>query len=206
MQLEFGYGKGVETVEVPERNLLKVLKSNDMVHERRGSAAVEYALDNPMGLGKLEDCVSPEKTVAIVTSDISRPMPSADVLPSVLERLYRAGVKKENITVVLALGVHRNHTDEEKKRLVGEKAWSEVRIVDSNESGYVHLGTTAGGTPVDVCRDVVEADYRICLGNIEFHYFAGYSGGYKAIMPGCSTADAIQMNHRNMVSEQARAG
>jgi nickel-dependent lactate racemase len=70
----------------------------------------------------------------------------------------------------------------------------------------VSLGETSRGTPVDIFRPVVEADKRICLGNIEYHYFAGYSGGYKAIMPGVSTFTAIQKNHSNMVKEDARAG
>ena len=206
MLLEFGYGKGTETVDVPDSNLLGVLMSNPVEHLHRGPSAVEFALDNPIGKERLEDCVSKGQKIVIVTSDISRPIPSYDVLPSVLDRLYSAGIPKSDIKIVLALGVHRNHTEEEKRKLVGERVYEDVKVVDSNESGYVHLGETGNGTPVDVCRDVVEADYRICMGNIEFHYFAGYSGGYKAIMPGCSTAEAIQANHRWMVSELATAG
>ena len=68
------------------------------------------------------------------------------------------------------------------------------------------MGTASAGTPVDITRVVAEADYRICLGNIEFHYFAGYSGGAKAIMPGVSTRDAIQANHAMMVRPEACAG
>ena len=92
------------------------------------------------------------------------------------------------------------------KKLAGDRAWNEIRCVDSDPADCVHMGTTSAGTPVDITRVVAEADYRICLGNIEFHYFAGYSGGAKAIMPGVSTRDAIQSNHSMMVRPEACAG
>lgn len=127
-------------------------------------------------------------------------------MPLLLDELYAAGAKAENITVVLALGSHRNHTEEEKKHLVGERCYSEVSVVDSDVNDCISLGRTAQGTPIDFDRSVVEADFRIALGNVEFHYFAGYSGGYKALMPGVSTHDAIQENHSMMVDERACAG
>ena len=205
MKLEFGYGKGVQTVEVPDQNLLAVLASNPMDHERAGEAAVRHALETPIGCEKLCKLVRPGQKVAIVTSDISRPLPTWQLLPAVLEELRRGGVAYEDITVVFALGSHRNHTEEEKRRLAGE-SYDLVRCVDSDPGDCVHLGTTRRGTPVDITRAVAEADVRVCLGNIEFHYFAGYSGGAKAIMPGVSTPAAIQCNHRMMVSLDACAG
>ena len=206
MKLEFGYGNGVQTVEVPEGNLLDVLMSNPVAHERRGEEAVRYALANPIGAPLLRNVVEKGKKIAIVTSDISRPLPSYDVLPSVLDELYAGGAAAEDITVVLALGSHRKHTEEEIKKLVGERCYGEVKCVDSDVNDCVRMGVTKAGTPVDITRTVAEADVRICLGNIEFHYFAGYSGGAKAIMPGVSTPAAIQQNHRMMVSPDACAG
>ena len=205
MKLEFGYGKGVQTVQVRDENLLKVLRANPMEHERTGEAAVRHALENPIGCEKLCKLVKPGQKVAIVTSDISRPLPTWAILPSVLQELRRGGVAYEDITVVFALGSHRAHTEEEKRHLAGE-SYDLVRCVDSNPADCVHMGTTKRGTPVDITRVVAEADVRICLGNIEFHYFAGYSGGAKAIMPGVSTPAAIQCNHRMMVSQDACAG
>ncbi len=205
MLLEFGYGKGIQTVEVPEENLQAVLLSNEMEHERRGAEAVRYALEHPIGSPRLKDIAPAGKKIVIITSDISRPLPSFDVLPSVLDELSSAGVKDEDVTVVFALGSHRKHTPEEMERLAGSEAYSRVRCVDSDPSDCVRFGVTKRGTPVDITRVVAEADFRICLGNVEFHYFAGYSGGYKAIMPGVSTPEAIQANHRLMVDENAHA-
>lgn len=206
MKLEFGYGTGLQSVEVPEENLLGVLVSNEMEHPFRGQEAVRRALAAPIGSPRLRELAKPGQKIAIVTSDISRPLPSYDVLPAVLDELYAAGVSPEDITVVFALGSHRRHTEKEKEQLAGPRCYREVRCVDSDPGDCVHMGVTKQGTPVDITRAVAEADLRICLGNIEFHYFAGYSGGAKAIMPGVSTPAAIQVNHRMMVSPDARAG
>lgn len=206
MKLEFGYGKTVQKIEIEDNRIIKVLTANEMQHLYRGEEAVGYALEHPTGAGKLKDCVKPGMKIAIVASDISRPVPSRQILPAVLRELHSAGIAYEDITVVFALGSHRCHTEEEKKQLAGEEVYGLVRCEDSRDSGFVCLGRTGRGTPVEVCRRVAEADFRICTGNVEFHYFAGYSGGYKAIMPGCSTVEAIQKNHTAMTSEDAHAG
>ncbi len=80
---------------------------------------------------------------------------------------------------MFGLGSHRKQTPDEQKKLVGERAFAEVKCIDGDDSDCVHIGTTRRGTPVDIVRPVAEADRRICLGNIEFHYFAGYSGERK---------------------------
>ena len=205
MILEFGYGSGIQAVDLPERNLMAILTANSMEHPRCGVDAVAYALEHPIGSEKLSAIVRPGQKIAIVTSDISRPMPTWEVLPPVLGQLKAAGVSMEDVTLVFALGSHRKHTEEEMRHLAGS-CFDEIRCVDSDPDDCVHMGMTSRGTPVDITRSVAQADVRICLGNIEFHYFAGYSGGAKAIMPGVSTHDAIQRNHRMMVSPDACAG
>ena len=167
---------------------------------------IRRALAEPIGTPRLSQIVKPGKKIAIITSDITRPMPTYKVMPVLLDELYAAGVKKEDITLVFALGSYRKHTPEEMRKLAGDRAWTEIACVDSDPADCVHLGNTTAGTPVDIFRTVAEADYRICLGNIEYHYFAGYSGGAKAIMPGVSTRDAIQANHSMMVRPEACAG
>ena len=206
MELRFGYWNREEIVNVPEKNLIGVLTANEMEHAHPGEAAVRYALENPIGAPRLNTLAKPGQKIAIIISDISRPVPSWQLLPSILEELFSAGCKAEDITVVSALGSHRPHTEEEMRHLVGDKVFETVRCVDSDPNDCIHMGTTDKGTPVDITRTVAEADFRICTGNIEFHYFAGYSGGAKAIMPGVSTHDAIQANHRMMVEEAACAG
>ena len=206
MKLEFGMGSGVQTVELPEKNLMGVLRANAAPAIASEEEEVRRALREPVGSPRLREILHPGQTVAIITSDLTRPMPTAKVMPPLLDELYAAGIRPEDITLVFALGSHRHQSDEEKRRLAGERAWREIHCVDSDPTDCVHLGVTKAGTPVDITRVVAEADRRICLGNVEYHYFAGYSGGAKAIMPGCSTRAAIQSNHSMMVRPEACAG
>lgn len=206
MKLEFGYGKGVQTVEVPAGHPVEVLIANPVEHERYGETAVRYALENPIGAPRLRELAKPGQKIAIMASDISRPVPSYEILPTIIDELFQAGCSPDDITVVFGLGSHRKHTTEEQRKLVGERVFNTIRCVDSDPDDCVHIGTTQQGTPVDITRVVAEADFRICTGNIEFHYFAGYSGGVKALMPGVSTPAAIQANHSMMVSDDAHAG
>jgi len=206
MELQFGFGTGFQTVEVPEKNLMAVLHANQVETGLTGEAEVRRALAEPIGAPRLRDVVKPGEKIAVITSDLTRPMPTAKVMPALLEELYAAGCRWEDITLVFALGSHRPQTEEERRRLAGERAWAEIACMDSDPEDCVHLGVTSAGTPVDITRAVAEADRRICLGNIEYHYFAGYSGGVKALMPGVSTREAIQANHSKMVRPEARAG
>lgn len=203
---ELKYGRGIVNIEFPDKNLLATLMPNDVEVGLIGEDEVRRSLNEPIGSQKLSVLAQGKHNVVIITSDITRPVPSYKILPAVIDELNKAGVKDSEITVVLALGSHRGHTEEEKKHLVGEGVFARVRCIDHDPSDCVSMGVTAAGTPVDIFRVVAEADFKICMGNIEFHYFAGYSGGAKAIMPGVSTRDAIQSNHRMMVRHEACAG
>lgn len=206
MKIKLGYGTGSISAEVPDKNILKILEPA-AASERKDSTEnlLRSALENPIGSSRLRDAVHPGEKIAIITSDITRPMPTWRVLPLILEELEAAGTDMNDVTLIFALGSHRHHTDEEMRRLAGD-AFDAIRCEDSNPDDCVHMGTTKRGTPVDITRTVAEADRRICLGNIEYHYFAGYSGGVKALMPGASTPAAIQANHSMMTLESACAG
>ncbi len=206
MKLELNIGTTSQFVEVEDACLQQVLLPNAVSYDLTGEDEVRRALANPIGTPLLREIVKPGEKIAIVTSDITRPMPTYIVMPALLDELYAAGVAKEDITLVFALGSHRFHTDAERQKLAGERAWNEINVIDGDASDCVHMGVTKAGTPVDVVRVVAEADRSICLGNIEYHYFAGYSGGAKAIMPGVSTRAAIQSNHSMMIREEACAG
>lgn len=206
MNFSYGYGKETRTFQIPDRNLLCEVTQNQVEVGATGAEAVREALISPIGTKRLGELVKPGQKIAIITSDMTRPCPSHLILPELLEELAEAGVRDEEITVVFALGSHRVHTSQEQRQLVGSEVYDRVRCVDAAREGFVHVGVTRAGTPVDIDPVVAAADVRICVGNIEFHYFAGYSGGAKAIMPGVSTRDAIQKNHSKMVLDEARAG
>jgi len=180
---------------------------NEVNYQYTGEEEIQRALENPISSQRLKEIVKEGERVVIITSDITRPMPSAIVLPYVIHELKQGGVREQDMTIVLALGSHRKHTNNEKRVLVGEAVFnSAVSVIDSDMKQCVNLGICRNGTPVDVFEPVADADRVVCIGNIEFHYFAGYSGGMKAIMPGVSSHAAIQANHSNMVKLGAFAG
>lgn len=206
MELLFGYGKQTLPLRFSDRRPPTVLLPRPPAPGPTGPDEVRRSLHEPIGAPRLSALAKPGQKVAVVTSDVTRPTPSALLLPPILEELAAAGVRDEDILVVFALGSHRNHTEEERRRLVGDAVYRRVRCVDHNPADCVPLGRTARGTPVELFRPVAEADLRVCVGNIEYHYFAGYSGGAKALLPGVSTRAAIQSNHSRMVQTEACAG
>jgi nickel-dependent lactate racemase len=205
--LEVKFAKTKKKFTIKEDNFLKALTPNEIYVDCMNKDEVNRALDHPIGSRRLKEIIKKNEKIVIITSDITRPMPSKLVLPLVIERLFASGIKADNIEIILALGSHRPHTSKEKEYIVGKKIYnSQIKITDSDMNNCERLGMCNNGTPVDIFKPVVEADRVICLGNIDYHYFAGYSGGIKAIMPGVSSWEAIQANHSNMVKKEAYAG
>ncbi len=201
-----GYDKRQLEFNVSKNRLLAELLPNNVSVNLMGADEVERALDNPIGSKNVEDLVKSGQKVCIITSDITRPMPSRICLPPLIKRLNSAGIANDNILIVFALGSHRPHTEAEMRYLVGDDIFDSIECVDSNPNSCIRIGTTSRGTEVDIFDRVVKSDFVICMGNIEYHYFAGYSGGSKAIMPGVSTKEAIRQNHKMMVDNEAFAG
>ncbi|MEA5018470.1 MAG: nickel-dependent lactate racemase [Erysipelotrichaceae bacterium] len=206
MKYNLAFNTKTMSVDIADRNLQEVIHAKHVEVPFYGKDEIVRAINNPIGTKKLRDIVFPNEKIVIITSDITRPMPSNLVLPLILDELALARVDRNNISIVFALGIHRKHTIEEMKSLVGDEIYQNFKCIDSDVNDCVNLGYTKNKTPIDIFRIVAEANRRICLGNIEYHYFAGYSGGAKAIMPGVSTKAAIQINHKQMIEEKAHAG
>jgi len=166
---------------------------------------IRRALREPIGAPPLSELAAHASSAAVVVSDVTRPCPSYKFLPLVLRELRP--LPPERISILFALGGHRKHTPEEQALLVGEEvAESGVRLVDLDAGQCVPMGTTSRGTRLEVFKPYLDADLRICTGNIEYHYFAGFSGGAKAVVPGMCSYAAIRDNHSMMLSPTARAG
>ena len=204
--IEFGYGHGKMTVEIEEKNLIASLMPRSEGEAAAEKEVVAKAMASPIGTQKLREIVSPGQSVAVVISDVTRPCPSYKILPSVLAELNGVGVIDEDILIVSGLGSHRKQTDAERERLVGAEVFRRVRVIDSDPEDCVQVGVSSHGTPFDVFRPVAEADVRVVIGNIDYHYFAGYSGGCKAIVPGVCTRATIERNHSMMLLDDARVG
>ena len=200
------YGDNEIAVVVPQKSLRGILRAADTHSDIDEAEAIHQALGNPTDSALLRDKVRSGQKTTIITSDLTRPCPTQLLLPPVLDELNAGGVADADITVVIALGLHRPLTALELAESVGQEAINRVEVVNHDPVDTVHVGTTRFGTPVDLFRAVVEAEVRVCLGNVEFHWFAGYSGGAKAVLPGCASERTVTANHAMMAREEARAG
>ncbi len=199
------YGKDKIRIEIPLQNLLGVYYPKTIVAEVDENYILQQAMENPIGSLRLKEIVRCGQKVAIVTSDLTRPTPSDKMLPFVIGELEAAGIPDEDVFIVFALGIHRPMSEEEMKKAISPQIYQRFRAINHDLNDVVTLGVTQRGTVVEIFRPLVEADVRICLGNIEFHYFAGFSGGAKAILPGCASRETIYANHRWLVSPEASA-
>lgn len=109
-------------------------------------------------------------------------------------------------SAVYGLGIYRKHSEDEKKKLVGTCAAENAKLIDFDEENIKLLGTTSFKTPVEISKEVMSSDFLITTGNIEYHYFAGYSGGAKALMPGVCSRNSISANHSMMLDDNSSAG
>ena len=196
---ELTFRPGVTThVEVDDRNLLfyAVHRKIDALPDQ--TEVIENALDNPIGTYKLEDLLNPDDRVVIIVDDITRPTPTAKILPVILARLAQVGIADESVLIFMALGTHRPMTYEELCVKLGDEVLARYCVInrDYRNGEYVDLGTTASGIPIEVNREIIDADFRIAIGNIVPHITSGWGGGSKIILPGvCSQKTVDQMHY-----------
>ncbi len=203
------YGKSEVCVRVPTRNFLGSIEPQEKTGVPDARIEIEKALKEPIGSKMLSEIVNPESRVAIVVDDAARPAPSRLMVPPILDDLGRAGVKDDNVTIIFGCGTHRSVQREEAIRLLGESVLARVKTVsnDCKAQDMVHVGTTPKyGTKVLLNRVFVEADVRILTGDVCFHYFAGYGGGGKSVLPGVAAEETVKHNHALLLYPNAKAG
>lgn len=206
MKITIPYGKDKTTLDIPEDNILDIVQGDDSFSGRDEKEVISRAIADPIGSALLSEIARGKTSACILVSDITRPCPSYKFLPQLVEELNSGGIPISNIKVVLGLGIHRSHTDKEKRKLVGNYIFENTQVIDSDPKKAKLIGRTIAGTPVEVFEEVLNCDLLIATGNIEYHYFAGYSGGAKAVMPGVCTRNSIQANHSMMLDERAASG
>lgn len=204
------YGKTDVCVRVQARNLLGSIEPKEQPACPDARAEVERALKEPIPVGnkRLSEIALPESKVAIVVNDATRRTPTDVMLPPVLDELNLAGVKDENVTIIFGTGTHRPVTREEAVRLIGESVFSRVKTVSHNckAPDLVYVGNTRHGNKVYLNRVFAEADVKVLLGDVDFHYYAGYSGGRKSVLPAVAGEETIKHNHALMLHANARPG
>lgn len=203
------YGKTDVCVRIPARNLLGTIEPKDMQGVADAKAEVERALKEPFGTKRLSEIVNIENSVAIVVDDATRKAPSEAMLLPVLSELNLGGVKDENITVIFGCGTHRAVKPEEAKELLGEEALQRVKTISHccTSKDAVHIGNTkTHNTKVILNKVFAEANVKILLGDVGFHYYAGYGGGRKSILPAVCGEETIKQNHALLLNSNARTG
>jgi nickel-dependent lactate racemase len=203
------YGKTQVCVRVPTQNFLGSIEPKEKPGVPDARAEIERALKEPVGSKRLSEIVKPEHKVAIVVDDATRPAPSHLLVPPILDELNTAGVKNENITIIFGCGTHEAVKNEDAVRLLGEAVLNRVKAIshNCNAQDLVYVGTTQKhGTKVYLNRTFAEADVKILTGDVCFHYYAGYGGGRKSVLPAVSGEETIKHNHAMLLHPKAKTG
>lgn len=201
-------GKKTIELEIPDHVPVEWVESHPLKPLPDLENAVQEAIYHPIGTGRLKSLVKPGQKVALIVTDITRKLPEEIILPLLIRELLAGGIRKGDITAVVATGTHRPNTVMELREKFGGVV-DEIAFINHNaydEKELVHLGKTSSGIPLVFNRRVVEADVRISTGVIETHLFAGYSGGVKSIAVGVAGEETIAATHNYQMLEQTRLG
>lgn len=210
MKITLPYGTTHLEAEVDDRRLAGVFRSALPTAAEDPRAEVEAALDAPIASPRLEELARGKHTCVVITSDHTRPVPSKILMPALLARLRR-GNPAIDVTILIATGFHRLTTHEELVAKFGEAIVASEHIVvhdSSDADALVTVGTLPSGGALIVNRLVMEADIVVSEGFIEPHFFAGFSGGRKSILPGVVSRTTVLANHcaEFIASPYARTG
>ena len=197
MKVSLAYGRGHLEVELPDERttIIEPTPQNSLQDER---AALIAALDAPVQSAPLRQLVDSTKRIVIVHTDITRATPNDRIIPWLLAYLEDAGAKRENITLLNGLGTHRPNTKDELEKMLTPEVVANFRCINhepENDAAHEQFGVTKTGAPALINRHLAEADVRIITGFIEPHFFAGFSGGPKGIMPGVAALKTVMSNH-----------
>ena len=205
----YAYGRGTMDFEVEESKVLKEIRTKEFPVIKDIKTAVLDAINNPIGGKSLAEKIKPGDTVAFICNDPTRVANSFDFMPILVNEMNRLGVKDEDMKIVFALGTHRLMTEEEMKESVGAEVVGRLKMINSNakiKEDFEFQGTTSRGTDVWIHKEICHVDHVILTGTIVHHYFSGYGGGRKAVMPGCALWETVRHNHSFMLDPRAGLG
>ena len=201
MQVSLPYGKTEKTFSIPEEQckgiLVPPVHSENPVIGRFGRDIVREAMAHPIGTPRLSELAVGKKNVVLIASDHTRPVPSRDIIPLMLAEI-REGNPEAEVTILVATGCHRETTEAELRAKFGDEIFDRERIVVhdcDDEANLVELGTLPSGAPARINRLAYEADLLVAEGFIEPHFFAGFSGGRKSVLPGVAARLTVLGNH-----------
>ncbi len=208
MRFKLEYGRTGLEVDLPGERIVRTLKYKDAppLPDPVGSLAEMLAL--PIGSPPLAEIARGKKTACIAICDITRPVPNELILKPVLRTLEAAGIARQNITILVATGLHRPNLGDELVEMVGREIVDNYRI--ENHFGqeldqHTYLGQSPRGVPIWIDTRFVQADLKITTGLIEPHLMAGFSGGRKLICPGIAALETVKVWHGPEFLEHPKA-
>ena len=209
ISINLKYGDKKIILQLPTKNIIGILRSKKTEILNNPLGKLEKLLDSPINSTSLENMIKEKiaRKVLIVVNDITRPTPYNIILPPLLTKLERTGIRKEDITFIIATGAHRGNTGDENIKIFGEELVSSYNFSNHSCDGdFIDFGRLASGNRLLVNSIVKKVDFIITTGVIVPHYIAGFSGGRKSILPGICGKETIEINHSNMVNPYAITG
>lgn len=195
MKVSLLCGEKTVDLELPKR--VDLLEMGPFQGLSDPSGAVQEALSDPIKSPPLTEIARGRKNACVVISDITRPVPNKIILPPILKTLEQSGIDRRNITILVATGIHRPNHEEDLDYMVGRQIMDSFKIVNHycrKPEGYRKIDEIEGA-PIEVNKHYLDADLKILTGLIEPHFYAGYSGGRKAILPGISSFETMKFMH-----------
>ena len=206
MKVKLDYGRNGLVVDLPDHSRIVTPRHQQGLPDE--ASAIREALRHPIGSPPLALLVKPGDKVVVSHTDITRATPNSRILPILLDELESVGIASSDITLLNAIGTHRRQTSGELRQMLGDRVVDHYRCVqhDGNgDAGLISMGRTSFGHPVRVNRLFVESDVRILTGFIEPHFFAGFSGGPKGVMPALAGSESVSSNHGYSMLAHPRA-
>jgi lactate racemase len=197
-EIELGYGRGSLAFDYDEARYRVLGGSEALNGAALSDVEIGASIDAPIDSPALEEIISPNESVLVVTSDATRASASAQVVNLLVRRLVQIGVAPPDINIIFATGIHRAVTVAEKRELLTPFVAQRIKTLDhdaSDASKLVSVGVTKTGVPVEVNRVLKDHDHIILTGAVGFHYFAGFTGGRKAVCPGLASARTVEATH-----------
>lgn len=202
-EISLPYGDTVLKAMIPTKNIAFILSTKGIKGLENEREAIANSLRSPIECPPLRDCINKNDKVVVIVTDNTRPCPDDRLLPPILAELEEK-LPRENITIIVALGLHPPLDKQELVKKLGKDIVENYNVLNHDVNQTVNIGTTSRGTPVDINTRVVEADFRISTGFIEPHFFAGFSGGRKSIAPGVFSVRSAYKNHGYKMIEHPR--
>jgi nickel-dependent lactate racemase len=198
MRIQFAFGQHGLDVNLPDGPRYELIESRSASALPNVAAALDAALERPIGSRPLQELAAGKKTAAISVCDITRPAPNWLTLPPLLKRLHDAGIPIEGVTLLIATGLHREATPNEINHILGPEIAAKYRVVNHDArilADHRWLGHTGRGIPVYIDERFMAAELHITLGFIEQHLMLGFSGGRKLVAPGLAAQETIKVIH-----------